>query len=269
MSNSDTPGGNRLRILREAAGKTQLEVELDANLGTGYLQRVESGKVQHPERDTLERILAALEARYTERRDILERFGYLVDAPLPTEQEINWAVNLCQAELESAIFPAYLLDCGHRLLVWNAMFPRLFHIEGVTHHPRPGLRVSMLSILFDDRLGMAQKITNPDIFFPASIRALRSEMQLFHSEVWYNALIAEQQSASLNFEKYWMQADSKPKVHFAARPLTPLEITLPECGVLQFRLMAEAFIQDRRFRVIYLLPADPLTMQQCATWSQS
>lgn len=256
-------------MLREAAGKTQLEVELDANLGTGYLQRVESGKVQHPERDTLERILAALEARYTERRDILERFGYLVDAPLPTEQEITWAVNLCRAELESAVFPAYLLDCAHRLLVWNAMFPKLFHIEGVTHHPNADLRVSILRVLFDERLGMTPLITNPDIFFPASIRALRSEMQLFRGEAWYNALIADLRTTCPTFEKYWTQANSKPQVHFAARPLTPIEIAAPGIGVLQFRLMAEAFIQDRRFRVIYFLPANPVTMQQCAEWLRS
>src|ERR1041384_7807865 len=122
----DTPGGKRLRALREAADKTQLDVELDANLGTGYLQRVESGKVQRPERETLERILAALGARYTQRRDILELFGYIVDAPLPHEDEIKWAVDLCQQKLDLAVFPAYLLDCAHRLLVWNAMFPRLY-----------------------------------------------------------------------------------------------------------------------------------------------
>jgi len=261
MNTSDTPGGLRLRILREAAGKTQLDVELDANLGTGYLQRVESGKVQHPERDTLERILAALAARYTERRDILERFGYFVAAPLPTDQEIDWAVSICHAELGSAVFPAYLLDCGHRLLVWNRLFPRLFHIEGVTHHPRAGDRVSMLRVLFDHRLGIAQQITNPDIFFPASIRALRSEMQLFHGELWYSTLIADIRATCPIFEKYWLQADSGPQIHFAARPLTPMEM-----GALQFRLMAEPFIQDRRFRIIYLLPADSATMHWCIDW---
>src|SRR5262245_14438001 len=98
MNKSKTPGGNRMRALRESVGKTALEIELDASLGTGYLQRVESGKVERPERETLERLLTALGARYTERRDILELFGYIVDAPLPSETEIAWAINLCAAE---------------------------------------------------------------------------------------------------------------------------------------------------------------------------
>ncbi len=262
-----TPGGKRLRALREADDKSQLEVELDANLGSGYLQRVESGKVGHPERNTLERILVALGARYTQRRDILELFGYIVDAPLPDEDDINWAVALCRTELDSAIFPAYLLDCAHRLLVWNALFPKLFQIEGVTHRGRAGNRVSILRVLFDPQYAVTQRIANPDVFFPATIRALRSEMQLFHGEAWYDSLIADVRLNCPTFEKYWINSEGKQDYCVAARPLTPLEISLPEGGLLQFRILAEPYIQDRRFRVIYYLPADPLTMQKCADWS--
>src|SRR5579871_3010026 len=126
MKQSLTPGGNRLKALRDDVGRTQLDVELDANLGIGYLQRVESGKVRYPERDTLERILSALGAHYTERRDILELFGYVVDAPLPDQQEIAWAIDACREELDQAVFPAYLLDCGHRLLVGNRLLTAIF-----------------------------------------------------------------------------------------------------------------------------------------------
>src|SRR5258708_21591572 len=137
MAHLGTPGGNRLKLLREDAGQTQLEVELDAGLGMGYLQRVEWGKVRHPEGDTLERIVAALGARYTEGRDILELFGYLVDAPLPDASEVAWAIGLCQAELNTAVFPAYLLDCAHRLLAWNPVFPRLLTPKTLKHLNTP------------------------------------------------------------------------------------------------------------------------------------
>ena len=79
MKKSGTVGGNRLRALREYVGRTQLEVELEANLGLGYLQRVESGKVQRPERETIERILFSLfvdPVNMTERRSrSFSRFG--------------------------------------------------------------------------------------------------------------------------------------------------------------------------------------------------
>ncbi|MBZ0290894.1 MAG: helix-turn-helix transcriptional regulator, partial [Anaerolineae bacterium] len=178
-----TPGGNRLKALREYVGKTQLDVELDASLGMGYLQRVESGKVRHPERDTLERILGVLGARYTERRDILELFGYVVDAPLPDEIEIQWAIDACRDDLDSAVFPAYLLDCGHRLLAWNALLPKLFRFPAIT------TRVSMLRVIFDVYYGVTPLIANPDTFFPAQIRAFRYEMSHFQGEAWTGTVL--------------------------------------------------------------------------------
>ena len=99
MANIATPGGKRLRALREYRGKTQLDVELDASLGMGYLQRLELGRVKQPECDTVERILTALDARYTERREILELFGYIVDAPIPDADEIDWAIDVCHEDV--------------------------------------------------------------------------------------------------------------------------------------------------------------------------
>jgi transcriptional regulator with XRE-family HTH domain len=255
-----TPGGNRLRTLREACGRTQLDVELDASLGTGYLQRVESGKVRYPERDTLERILTALGARYSDRRSVLELFGYVVDAPLPTEADVRWAIDACAVEMNQAAFPVYLLDCAHRLLAWNALLPRLFRLE----RGLPG--TSMLKIIFDPAYGVTPLIANGEVFFPAQIRALRHEMSLFGSEPWYGALIEDMRRLPL-FEEYWSRAQTAHPYHLAGRPFTPLELRLKDGARLQFRLLSEPFSQDRRFRVIYYLPADAITIERCATWS--
>src|SRR5690349_17887921 len=120
-----TLGGLRLRALREAYGKTQLEMELDANLGIGYLQRLELGKVQQPERYTLERILDALPAKFKERQEILELFGYAAPICNPNEAETRWAIDVFHAEVKQATVPLYLLDCTHRLLAWNALVPKI------------------------------------------------------------------------------------------------------------------------------------------------
>ena len=257
-SQTQTPGGNRLRALRDDCGRTQLDVELDASLGIGYLQRVESGKVRYPERDTLERILGALGAHYTERRDILELFGYMVDTPLPDEREIEWAVEICRDELSEAVFPAYLLDCANHLLTWNPCFSRLFQVE------RFGERLSMVRLMFEPSYGIAARIANAEVFFPAQIRALRYQMRLFRGEMWYAPLIDDLNAHCPLFRFYWEQTDASPSL--AARPLIPLLIDLPDTGLLRFRLTSEPFAQDRRFRIIYYIPADPPTMQQCAAW---
>jgi transcriptional regulator with XRE-family HTH domain len=253
-----TPGGERLKALRERAGKTQLEVELDGHLGIGYLQRVESGKVQHPERETLERILAALGARYPEQRDVLEHFGYRMSAPLPDAAEIAWAVDACRTELQSAVFPAYLLDCAHHLLAWNAFVPQLY--------PRAGMLMarhqSIVHLLFDPQYGVTPRILNADDFFAAQLRTFRLEMQPFVSEPWYVDLLQALRQNPL-FEAYWLQSTAEQPHSLAARPLVPLHIVDLAGQALQFRLLSEPFAEDRRFRLIYYLPADPVTMQWC------
>ena len=103
-------------------------------------------------------------------------------------------------------------------------------------------------------------------FFPAQIRALRYEMQRFHDEVWYQALI-EQMLQCPVFERHWSQ-ETQETVHIPARPLTPLALDVGQ-QTLHFRLISEPFVQDHRFRVIFYLPADADTIQQCANWLQT
>jgi transcriptional regulator with XRE-family HTH domain len=257
-----TPGGERLKGLRELAGKTQLDVELDGHLGTGYLQRVESGKVQHPERDTLERILSALGARYSEQREVLELFGYRMGAPLPGEDEISWAVEACSTELHSAVFPAYLLDCAHRLLAWNAFVPSLFPLDVMRTAAKPSGRKSLSHLLFNPQYGVLQRIQNVEAFFTAQLRTFRLELQPFIQEAWSHDFLRELRQDEL-FEQYWLRSAQEQQTSLAARPLVPLQICDLSGHSLQFRLLSEPFAQDRRFRLIYYLPADPASMQWC------
>ena len=70
------------------------------------------------------------------------------------------------------------------------------------------------------------------------------------------------------FAKCWTQALAEPAGDMiAARPLIPLELDVPEIGRLRFRITSEPFAQDRRFRVIYYIPADAPTIQSCILYS--
>jgi MmyB-like transcription regulator ligand binding domain/Helix-turn-helix domain len=262
-----TPGGIKLRMLREQAGKTQLFVEAEANLGSGYVQRIESGKVRQPERQTLERLLTALAAQYSERRDVLALFGYLVTTPLPTEAEITWARHVCCSELHGVTFPAYLLDCAHRLLAWNRYIPKI--LKRVAEHPEHARTAhwSILQTWFDPRYQVATYVQNPDTFFMHMVRALQHEMQSFGTEPWHAELIRQLVHDVPLFKTYWEQRQTYEPYAIAARALVPVQLQLPDIGCLQFRLSAEPFTRDARFRIIYYLPADPSTMRQCAVWA--
>lgn len=255
-------GGSRLRALREAKGKTQLWVELEAELGTGYLQRVEYGRVALPVRATLERILNALDATYRERRDVLEQFGYSVATSPPNADEIAWACAFCRREIDEAPFPAYALDCTHRMIAWNRQTPRLFGL--LPGDPALGRLAgrSLLEAWFDEASPLARLVIEPEIFLPAMVRAFRSEMASFRGEPWCDEVV-ERLLALPRFRRYWSETEPEPVS--AARALVPVRLRVPGVGEpLQFRLSAEHLVDDIRFRLIYFFPADLPTMQWCA-----
>src|SRR3712207_1870145 len=179
-----TPGGSKLRALRELAGRTQLWVETEADIGSGYLQRVECGRVAQPGRATVERILAALGARCSERREVLELFGYTVAVPLPSDHETAWAREVSHRELHAVEFPAYALDCAHRLIAWNRFVPHLFGLADDADVIDRLAGQSILAPWFDPTSPLARLPAEPERFLPALVRALRFEMQPFLGEPW-------------------------------------------------------------------------------------
>jgi transcriptional regulator with XRE-family HTH domain len=261
-----TPGGRRLRAIRRAASRTQLWVEAEADLGTGYLQRVESGRVVQPERGTLERILNALDARYSERREVLELFGYAVSTPPPDDADISWARSICHDELHAVPFPAIVLDCTHRLLAWNRLVPRLFGI--VPDDPTFGRLAdrSYMAAWFDPSSPIPPHVAEPDVLLPAIIRAFQYEMRQFGHEPWYAGIMAGLRALPA-FRHYWRLTEQTPSPVGAARALVPLRLNVPGSGTLEFRLASEPFVRDVRFRMVFYVPGDFVTMQWCAGWA--
>ncbi len=261
-----TIGGARLRALREAAGKTQLWVEAEAELGSGYLQRIESARVAQPGRAMLERILAAIGARYSERREVLEQFGYAVSMPPPDQAETAWARAFCQPELDQAPFPAYALDCLHRLITWNAQVPRLFGLLGTDPSLGRLAGCSILEAWFDENSALSRLVAEPDVFLPALIRAFRSEMEPHLVEPWVPEVL-DRLLALPRFAEYWQRIEQESAPVSSARALVPLKLAVPGAGRMQFRLSAEHLVRDARFRLIFFFPSDLPTMQRCAQWA--
>lgn len=262
-----TPGGARLRLVRQQVGKTQMWTEIEADLGSGYLQRLESGRVAQPGRATLERILTALGARFSERREVLELFGYTVPITPPSAEEIAWAREVCRRELDTSVFPAYVLDCTIHLLAWNPLFPRLLGVapddpllQQLTERPLP-------VYFFDPASPLGQLVADPDTFLPSLIRTLRYEMQQVNGEEWFMDIVEEMLETLPFFREYWNRVEQETPPATAARALYPVRLNIPGAGPLEFRLSAEPFTRDSRFRIVYYLPADPHTMRRCAEWA--
>lgn len=262
-----TPGGARLRALREATGRSQLWVEAEAELGTGYLQRVEAGRVVQPTHATLERILTALGARYSERRELLALFGYLVATPLPSDSDRVWAREVSAWQLREAPFPVYVLDLATTLIAWNAQFARLLDAAVAGLRPEALVSRPLLAHWFDTASPLATLVAAPETFLPALIRAMRHEALQLHAEGWYDEWLAAL-LALPRFQRYWAQVAGEREGSSAARALVPVQLAAPGFGEAQFRLATEPFTRDMRFRLVYLFPADTASMHRCAAWAE-
>ncbi|MFN8537587.1 MAG: hypothetical protein U0232_08950 [Thermomicrobiales bacterium] len=244
-------------------------VVLEAALGTGYLQRLESGRVAQPERPTLERILTALDARYSERREIFALFGYTVTTPMPTVADRAWAREIFAPRVAGGDLPGLCarLHPPSDRLEW---LPAALSCGVAPDAQLPGKLAerSFLGAWFDAGAPLAPLVAEPERFLPALIRAMRYEMQAFGGEAWYATVLAEL-LALPRFAHYWAVVEREPPPVSAARALTPVRLKIPGAGLLQFQLSSETFIRDARFRAIYLFPADPDTMRQCAAWAGS
>jgi hypothetical protein len=104
------------------------------------------------------------------------------------------------------------------------------------------------------------------VFLPALIRALRFELQQFRTESWYAAMLAQLMDLP-SFRQHWLMVKREPPPTGPARARALIRLNVPGADTLQFRLSAETFVRDTRFRMIFYLPADPATMQQCAVWA--
>lgn len=254
----NTVGGKMLRALREAHSKTQLDIELNANLGIGYLQRLELGKVKQPERETLLRIVDVIGAAFVEKRRVLHSFGYVMPITIPDESEILWASQSFFAQSYQAI-PAYLLDYAHRLLAWNVLVLKFFgHLSANSKYE------SMPQMMIDPASAIYPSILNRDEFFPTQMQILCYERtRCGETKTFVNLLNAMR--CYETFEKYWTTSLTN---YAHIRPIAHLKLDTAY-GVLEFRLMSQPFVDDPRFRVIYFMPANAGTMHLCDEWNHA
>lgn len=257
-----TPGGKKLRELREQARMTQQEIEGEAELGFGYLQRLELGKVSRPKRETLERILTTLNASYNDRYEVLSLFGYMVSTPLPTDKEIEWAIQVSKEHLQRCPYPVYLLDCAYRIWAWNAYVPRM-----IGQDP-DGLRMKgfqgkcVVELIFDEQHGIAALASNSDETFTSLLLTFRAALYPYQEEEWCKSMTAKVLELPL-FKAYWDQTERYlQSINMPIHPATFFHIGVPGKQDIQFRVLSIPFSQDRRFLIIEYIPFDGTSLSQ-------
>ena len=69
------------------------------------------------------------------------------------------------------------------------------------------------------------------------------------------------------FRHYHAQVEEEAAPISGGRALVPVRLSVPGAGRLEFRLAAEPFTADARFRLVYYFPGDADTMLACADWA--
>jgi len=222
-----------------------------------------------PQLETLEDMLTVLKASYRDYRIIMSGFGYAPRTPLPLEADIQWARSVSQSWMDEAPYPAYLVDCGHRLHSWNLDAPRLV---GLTHEEllkQEFHKATVLDLAFNPKFHAALRIVNATTFLPQMVQVMQFELKPFSSEPWCTELIDRFRQELPGFSVIWdSPTPTLPQQQMTTRVMGPLILDVPKVGHLTFQLWANDFIEDPRFRVVRYLPLNSYTMRQCATWAE-
>lgn len=174
---------------------------------------------------------------------------------LPTKRELTAAEKQYADMVHAIPEPAYLIDCGTRLIIWNDALDRVF--KGLK-------RGSSLKRLkgrpifhgyFDPRLRIIFHLQNAGIFLTHSIRVLRQSLLPYKQMDWCIELIASSKQRYPEFAKLWDDAADAEFVKSDLRQRVRLQFNIEPYGKLEFWLMSEPIEDDSRFRIMKWLPA--------------
>lgn len=148
-SASGTALGDLLRHWRDARGKSQLDLSLDAGVSQRHISFIESGR-SVPGRQTLLQLATTLDVPFRERNALLLAAGY---APIYTEAawdapETHVVTNMLKRMLrQHEPFPALVMDRYWNVLLTNEAAPRFFgRFVDLSLHPQPR---NILHLIFD------------------------------------------------------------------------------------------------------------------------
>ncbi len=270
----DMTGGAWLRALRQAAGLSLVELagrlgDQGAGIDQAHLHKIESGKIRRPASATLETILTdGLEAPYRTRRDVLNTFGYQLPWALPTDREVDEGRRLCAQELLSATWPAYLMDHGQRLWVWNRYVPRLLGLSPDDPAPARFVGLTVLDLVFNPTVGVNLLIANPELFRPLFLRMFKIQTAAHVHEPWFHDLIGRAREWP-GFPEMWVDLPDDADVVLETQPIVPIEFRVPGAEQpLRFRIALIYLSLDPRFQVVHWIPYGSATLRHVAGWAE-
>lgn len=269
-------GGEKLRALRrERRDKhaKRLTIErLAEEVGCDYrtLSDIERGIAQRPPLETLHRILNTLSkfapVSTEDKNIVLNAYGYHSILDFPTPDEIEKACRDWNERYHHLRLPSYLvISLSQQLLSWNRYAPLILGIKYGASELETLKGITILDLAFNPQFIAASRIENGEEFLPKLVRIIKSEMQLFRYESWYQDFVAENSQKYPLFKTIWESLpDDLPSVD--VRTIGPVHVRHPNGKLLKFQLLGIDFVDDPRFRAVQYHPVDSVTLSEWNTW---
>lgn len=262
-------GGRLLRSLRKSRDETIENIATDAGITYKTLQGIETGVTKSPSLDTLRCVVDALHkivpVPLIDRQKVYVAYGYKKTYPLPTQAEINNAIQEWQEKCREVPYPAYLVDCAQRLLDWNQYAPRLVGLKSGDLQLDQFAGVTIYDVTFALSNSFI-KIVNRDEYLADLMRTIKAEDSVFQYEDWYQDHLLEVQEKYPEFAELWKKIEVDVSGQFELGNNTPIKLEIPGTGILTFRLSRINFVSDIRFFVVQWIPMDDFSMLQCLLW---
>lgn len=255
--------GGLIKDYRIKKRLSQLEVSLRIGWkDTTRLSKIEQGRVGKPTRETVDKIIKALELLDMEIGQFLLVGGYL-----PTEEEINNIRRTMAPILNSWNYPATIFDFSWRVIDQNKANIDLYQLDPALNESIFKNHMRIHEIIFDSSMVQNKLLKGEDLekwhqFLTALIVQFKHEQRDRTNEKWFTSYIKSMQKNDL-FRKIWKntQGAIPPEVligKFAYKLIVnPKD---PE-KVLRFYLFVVPVVADSRFEMEVLIPMNTETYE--------
>jgi transcriptional regulator with XRE-family HTH domain len=242
------------------------QMEISLRIGwkdTTRLSKIEQGRVGKPTRQTIEKIIKALDLNEQETGEFLFMGGYL-----PTDEEISAMVKEFKSKIDGWPYPAYLMDFSWRAFYMNAFNMKVFNLSLIEKNTIEKERVNILEFPFFPRNSLSVDVEKGEDeaslkpFIIAQIAAFKTETFHYQNESWYKKTI----QYLMKYEKFrelWPIIELKDyhKKLFDSEYKRITGIYNGKKWVLNFHMFTAKVITDPRFQITFYTPADDATFK--------
>lgn len=224
---------------------------------TSRLSKIEQGRVGKPTRETIDKIIRALDLIDQEKGEFLLVGGYQ-----PTEEEIEKVRREVEQKVNSWPYPAVLTDFSWRCLMVNQAVVETFGFPKDFISQVPKLKPNLLELVIAPKELLPVEIFKGDDeknlkpFAIAQTAQFKFEQLGREGDGWYKKLIGKL-TKDPEFRKIWLNTNSKTyhkkMLDYEYKIIKWPNRKKPD---KRYHVFSSRLISDQRFQVVLYLPAN-------------